>query len=139
MSAADELEIRNLLARLAQLADSGGVDDYVALMTDDVVWEMPANPAVGVAAARRQGRDEVAAGVRERHAAGVQGPGSDTLHTLNTTVVAIDGDRATADSYFLFFGDVSRHPVLRSIGRYHDELRRIDGAWRLAHRTIALG
>ena len=57
---AAELEIRNILARLAQLADSGDTDEYVSLLTDDIVWAMPANPAIGLAGSERRGRDEIA-------------------------------------------------------------------------------
>ena len=53
--AAAELEIRNVLARLAQLADSGDTDEYVSLLTDDVVWAMPPNPSIGLAASERRG------------------------------------------------------------------------------------
>src|SRR4051812_48814462 len=40
---ADELAIRNLIARLAQFADMApidGLDDYIACFTDDASWEM---------------------------------------------------------------------------------------------------
>ena len=35
---ADEAEIRNLLARIAQLADEGSLDDYLACFTEDATW-----------------------------------------------------------------------------------------------------
>jgi hypothetical protein len=71
---AAELEIRNILARLAHYADTGETDKYVELLTDDVVWAMPANPAVGLEASERRGDTEIAAGQRERVGAGLQGP-----------------------------------------------------------------
>jgi hypothetical protein len=66
---AAELEIRNVLARLAQLADTGETDEYVNLLTADIVWAMPPNPTIGLAASERRGHDEIAAGQRERIAA----------------------------------------------------------------------
>ena len=60
--AAAELEIRNVLARLAELADSGDTDEYVSLLTDDIVWAMPPNPSIGLAGSERRGHDEIADG-----------------------------------------------------------------------------
>jgi 3-phenylpropionate/cinnamic acid dioxygenase small subunit len=138
---AAELEIRNVLARLAQLADSGDTDVYVSLLTDDVVWAMPPNPAIGLAASERRGRDEIATGQRERIVAGQQGPGSDTMHMVNTIAVRFDDeqDRATAHSYFMFWTSTSTAPTLTSIGRYEDSFRRTSNGWQLARRTITFG
>jgi len=140
VSADAELEIRNVLARLAQLADDGDTDSYIALLTDDVVWAMPANPTIGLAASERRGRDEIAAGQRERIAAGHQGPGSNTMHVISTISVQLDGDdRAVARSYFQYWGDTATAPVIRNMGRYHDELRRTPDGWKLARRSISFG
>ena len=121
-----ELEIRNVLARLAQLADSGGTDEYVSLLTDDVVWAMPPNPTTGLEASERRGRVEIAAGQRERIDAGHQGPGSNTTHTISTIFIRFDDDDvATSQSSFLF-----------SMGRYVDTFRRTGDGWKLARRVI---
>jgi 3-phenylpropionate/cinnamic acid dioxygenase small subunit len=138
---AAELEIRNLLARLAQLADSGDVEGYLALLTADVEWEMPASPAVGLPATLRRGHDEIEAGIRERTAAGLQGPGSDTMHVVTTVTVTVDAaaEEASADSSFLYYAATSTTPTVRSMGRYHDTLRRTDAGWKLARRTIRFG
>jgi ketosteroid isomerase-like protein len=139
VTVADELEIRNLLARLAQLADTEDVPRYLALLAEDVIWEMPANPTIGLAASTRRGRGEIEAGIRERTADGLQGPGSDTMHVITTTTVDVDDDTATALSSFLFYGTTSDAPVLRSMGRYHDTLLRTGDGWKLARRTISFG
>ena len=36
---ADDLEVRNAVARLAQLSDEGNLDDYIALFTEDGIWD----------------------------------------------------------------------------------------------------
>ena len=137
---AAELEIRNVLARLAQLADTGDGEAYLSLLTDDIVWAMPPNPTIGLAASERHGHDEIAAGQRERTAAGLQGPGSDTLHMITTISVSLDGDEvATARSYFTFWGSTSTAPIVKSMGRYEDTLRRTTDGWKLARRTITFG
>jgi len=136
----DELQIRNVLAQLAQLADSGDTDSYIALLTDDVVWAMPANATIGLAASERRGRDEIARGQRERIAAGHQGPRSNTMHMVNTISVEFDGDdTAIARSHFLYLGDTATAPVIRNAGRYVDTLRRTSGGWKLARRDITFG
>lgn len=138
---AAELEIRNVLARLAQLADAGELDEYLSLFTDDAVWELPANEKMGLPASVRRGVDDIAAGARERRASGGQGPGTDTLHVLTTVSVDVDADagRATSRAVFLFFSDASTKPTPLTMGRYQDELRRTPDGWKLAHRIIHFG
>ena len=135
----DELAIRNVIARLAHLADGGDLDQYLSLMTEDVVWSMPANPGVGLPASERHGHEEIAAGVRDRTAQHLQGPGSDTMHVVTSVAVELRGDEATSESTFLFFGTATQQPTVRSMGRYRDELRRTDDGWKLARRTIRFG
>ncbi len=137
---AAELEIRNVLARLAQLADAGDLDGYLALLTGDIVWAMPASPHVGLTASERRGRDEIARGARERTTAGLQGPGSDTMHTVTTTSIRVDGpDEATALSSFVFWTTTSTTPTPTSVGRYEDTFRSTDEGWKLARRTVIFG
>lgn len=137
---AAELEIRNVIARLAQLADSGEIDDYVSLLTEDVVWAMPASPHVGLAASERRGHDEIAAGAVARMADGLQGPGSDTMHTVTTTSVRVEhDDRASARSSFVFWVTTSTEPTAKSIGRYDDTFVHTSDGWKLARRSITFG
>jgi 3-phenylpropionate/cinnamic acid dioxygenase small subunit len=134
-----ELEIRNLLADLARFADNGDSAGYLDRLSADVVWSMPANPAIGLAASERHGHAEVAAGQAERIAAGHQGPGSDTMHVVTTTSVEVRGNDATAFSYFQYVTSTTTAPILQSVGRYHDELRRTPAGWKLTRRTVTFG
>jgi len=128
----DELEIRNLIARIAQLADHGDVEEYARLFTEDGSWEFPGAP--------RQGRPDILAGARERRSQLVTGPGSATRHIIATVAVRVeDAATATADSYFQFWRDTATSPTLFNMGHYHDLLRREDGAWRIARREITIG
>jgi 3-phenylpropionate/cinnamic acid dioxygenase small subunit len=137
---AAELEIRNVLARLAQFADSGDTEAYLRLLTDDVVWAMPPNPAIGLPSSERRGHDEIASGQRERMAAGHQGPGSNTMHTVSTVSVAFNSDgEATAHSSFMFWTSTASEPTVTSIGRYVDTRRRTANGWQLARRVITFG
>lgn len=126
---ADELAIRNLLGRVAQLADEGDLEEYLDLFTDDASWGGAGFPT-------RQGRAALRAGAEERRASGTAGPGSMTRHAVSTAVVEVAGDRATARSLFHFYGATDGVPELRMIGIWEDALARDDGAWKIAARRI---
>jgi 3-phenylpropionate/cinnamic acid dioxygenase small subunit len=136
----DDAEIRTVLARIAQLADTGDLDEYLALFTEDAVWAMPDNPAVGMTANEKRGHAEILEGARERRASGLQGPGTDSRHVLTTVAVTLESaNRATVRSYFQFFGTTSTAPTLRTMGQYDDVLVKGERGWQLAHRTITVG
>jgi uncharacterized protein (TIGR02246 family) len=129
---ATELEVRNVIARIALLADQGDLDEYLDQFTEDAVWDLPGGP--------RRGRADIRAGADERRAGGVTGPGSATRHVITTVSVQVDGpDGATADSYFLFFQHTTTAPTLFNMGHYHDTFARQGDRWRLARRAITLG
>jgi 3-phenylpropionate/cinnamic acid dioxygenase small subunit len=135
-----DAEIRTLLARIAQLADTGDLDEYLSMFTEDAVWGMPDNPAVGMTANEKRGHAEILAGAQERRASGLQGPGTDSRHVLTTIAVDVQSeDRATARSYFLFFGTTSTAPTLRTMGQYDDVFVKGERGWQLAHRVITVG
>ena len=126
---ADELEIRNLMHRIAQLADEGSLEEYAELFTDDAVW---GGSAFGV----RKGKADIVAGGRERRAAGVAGPGTHKRHVITTTAVQLEGDRARARSYMLFPVDCDATPRIGVVTVYQDEFHRTASGWKLAHRKI---
>ena len=127
----DDAAIRNLVARLAQLADGGELEEYVGLFADDALWEMPGSAV--------QGRENLLAGAVERRAAGTVGPGSNTRHVITTQAVAVDGDEAVSDTYWQFWVNTATEPSVALFGTYRDRLVRTDGGWKLAHRTISYG
>lgn len=132
---ADELEIRNVVARLAHLADSSGPDDldeYLELFTEDASWEMPGSD--------RRGRADILEGARERRRNGQQGPGTNTRHVITTQAVRFEGaDTAVSDAYFLLAAETTTTPTIRVVGHYHDVFRREAGGWKLARRQITPG
>jgi ketosteroid isomerase-like protein len=131
--AADEADIRNVIARLAHLADDGDLNEYVLLFTDDGTWERPGE--------KIRGRQDLLAGARQRRESGIQGPGTNTHHVNTTLWVQLDGaDEASAQSYYLMVGDTdTAAPAIRSIGRYLDTFRRTAEGWKLASRKIVPG
>lgn len=129
---ADELEIRNVLARVAQGSDTGDLTAYGELFTEDARWEMPGVPV-------KSGRAEIVAAGAARRAEGVTGPGSHSRHLITTVAVAVTGDEAVAESYWQFFTGTATAPTLRSMGAYRDTFRRTAHGWKLAERLITPG
>jgi uncharacterized protein (TIGR02246 family) len=139
-SVSDELAIRNLIARIAQSADTASPEEYAMLFTDDAVWRLPEPNAVGLPAEERRGKDAILAGVAERRAAKIQGPGSNTRHIITTVAVEVGADDfATATAYWVYVVDTANTPVVLSVGQYDDELRRTADGWKLAARDITVG
>jgi len=135
-----DAEIRTVLAHIAQLADTGDLDEYITMFTSDAVWAMPENPLLGMPANSRQGHEAILEGARERRASGLQGPGTDTRHVLTTLAIeVVDDAHANARSYFLYFGETSTAPAVKTMGQYDDVLVKGEHGWQLAHRTIAMG
>jgi uncharacterized protein (TIGR02246 family) len=129
---AAELQIRNVIARLAFLADQGDLDEYMEQFTEDAVWALPGS--------ERRGRPDIRAGAEARRTDGVTGPGTGTRHVITTTSVHLDTvDAASADSYFQFFQQTTATPTLFNMGWYHDTFIRDQGGWRLARREITFG
>lgn len=129
--ALDDVAIRNLIARIAQFADTGEAEEYMQCFTPDARWEMPGAP--------RRGRADILAGSRARRESGEIGPGSATRHVVGTIVVEVDGDAARARSYFQFFAQTTTRPQLRLLGHYDDQFVRSSDGWLLDHRRITLG
>ena len=127
---ADDLEVRSAVARIAQLSDEGGLDDYLAMFTDDAVWD--GGSVFGV----RKGHADILAGAKERRAAGTSGPGSHNRHVITTSAVRVEGDVARVRSYFLFYVECDKTPSARVVGVYQDEFRRSKAGWKLARRVI---
>jgi ketosteroid isomerase-like protein len=135
---AAELEIRNVLARVAQHYDSNEEEPYIRLFAEDAVWEMADNPRTGQIGSVRQGRAEIAEGLRERHQA-AQADGKARMHFVATSAVTVSGDEASATSYFQLLLLDHAGVNLQSAGRYLDSMRRTDDGWKLAARVIWFG
>ena len=133
----DRLDIRDLIARIAHLADSGEVAEYLDCLTPDAAWELTSATGLALTEQVRRGRADLEAGVVERRASGMQGPGSRTRHDVSSIAVTVTGDRAHARSYFRYYVDADVTPVLSAMGRYDDEFVRTSDGWRLARRIIS--
>jgi 3-phenylpropionate/cinnamic acid dioxygenase small subunit len=133
--AVDEAAIRNVIAKLAQMADADTDDftEYLTCWTEDATTEHPTDAA--------HGHEEIRQRSLNLRAQGVQGPGANTLHVITTTWVrSVEGDEAHADSYWHFYGGCDQPlPTMRAMGRYDDLLRRTPDGWKMHHRICTHG
>lgn len=135
----DRQEIITLLARIAHLADSGTPEAYIACFTENAVWDLTDAADLPMDVQRISGRAALLTGVHERRRAGIQGPGSHTRHDVSSIAVEVDGDRATARSYFRYYRGTDSVPSLAAMGEYHDVFVREPTGWMLQSRAISRG
>jgi ketosteroid isomerase-like protein len=140
---ADELAIRNLIARFALLADRGGdLTEYLSYLTEDMIWEYseetrkqtaPDQPGL-----RLVGKAAIKADRERMRASAFQGPATKTYH-LNTTLAVrfLADDRAEAESYWVYVDAKAQGgPAIRRIGHYLDTFQRTADGWKYAHRIV---
>ena len=128
MSSAEDLEtIRGLVHRYAELIDLGQLDELARLF-EHATW-------------RTSMRDDVLRGTEQvRHAYDgvVMYDGiPSTKHVISNVSVELDGDTATARSYFTVLQarpDLPLQPIIA--GRYHDRFERAGDGWRFTDREI---
>jgi len=130
---ADELEIRNLVARLAQLADEGDLDEYIQCFTEDAGWDG------GAVLGTVKGRAEILAAAQQRRAGGTSGPGTNTRHVITTSTVEVSGNSATGRAVFHYYTDTHATPTLAMMGVYEDRFSRTDSGWCMAQRKVISG
>jgi hypothetical protein len=129
----DQIEIRNVMARISHLTDGRGTfEEYLGLWTEDCVWESPV-------AGTWRGHDGQLARHERFRAAGVQGPGAESYHVLTTVWVDVRGDEADALSTWMLITRWSGSPRIEDIGTYTDVLRRTYDGWKLHTRQVAQG
>ena len=136
---ADELAIRNILARVAHLADEGDLNEYISYFAEDASWGFIAPPGEAPKIAPKKGRADILSGAQDRRRAGTQGPGTHTRHVLSTTWVKLDGDTATSGSHLVFYRNCNTTPEIVNVTVYADRFIRTADGWKLADRQIRLG
>lgn len=126
--------IRDLMARYTMAGDRLRIDDFVACFTDDAVIESERVPPDRLF--RHEGRAAIRAW-QERWLSGGSGTHGATFvrHHLSTSAVTLhDADSAEARTYWTAWTDIGPDHA----GYYLDALRKVGGAWLIAHRRIRL-
>ena len=120
----DERGILDTLSAYAHSLDYGDREQWMDCWTADAELKWPHWTFTGP--------DEIGRAFDEHSHA----PQAFHKHVMIEPMIHIDGDHATASSYFARLNDSPSGPIVRSFGRYLDELRRCpDGRWRLARRV----
>ncbi|MER5185272.1 nuclear transport factor 2 family protein [Streptomyces sp. NPDC002896] len=116
--------VRDAIGAYCHALDDGRVDDLVALFTADGVSALPGmEPVEGHDALRQLYRGLT--------------PQAPQRHLVVNTVVTEQGDRATALSDLVFLARGESGWAVSLVGRYEDVLRRENGRWRFARRSLS--
>ncbi len=117
--------IRRLMAIYAQLLDAKRIAEWGELFTDDAVFE--------VWGQTWRGRAAIEAGI-----GGMQ-PELPGKHIILTPVIDLKGsDRALVWTDLSAFSSAKDAISIATIGRYHDELVKQGGRWRIARRVVVM-
>lgn len=117
--AGDRAEIADVLATYCHRCDDREFEALVDCFTDDATFVFERWRMVGRDRLRRW---------FERN----QSPGK---HITANSVIEVNGDLATATSDYIFVAKGDGHLIVTMAGRYVDELRRVDGKWRIRERV----
>jgi ketosteroid isomerase-like protein len=122
----DREQIRELYARYALYVDASRFEDWVDCFTEDGIFE---SPSFG----KHPGRDALrkfCASYKESWA------GAQVRHMMVNVSFDIHGDHAHGCCNLIYFHIKNGKTELAAVGGYKDELRKVNGEWRFAHRQV---
>jgi uncharacterized protein (TIGR02246 family) len=134
--AEDRAQIEDLMGRYLFAMDWRDADAYAATFTEDGVLDYAGGVEKGRAAIRA-----MVNGMRDnetkRNADSKLRPAR-TRHNVTNTVIKIQGNKATARSYWTAFANNNdgRKAEISSYGHYEDELVKQNGQWLFTKRVI---
>jgi 3-phenylpropionate/cinnamic acid dioxygenase small subunit len=143
----DQRSILDTIYQYCHSLDYGLEDDWLDCFTDSAVWDWQIRDDVIAAALEAQGlpskpvRVEGIDKLRQMVKGHTRPPERWHKHTVSNTRISLDGDRATAASYFVRVDAslVDSSAYIRAFGRYLDTLVRCtDGKWRIEERRCEL-
>jgi len=144
-------EVEDFLYREAELLDTGRLEDWLALLTDDVQYRMPVrltrertSPTDRSDEMQLFWEDRTTIELRIRRLrtdfAWAEDPPSRTRHFVSNVRIADPrSDEVDVRSYVLVYrnrGDTGGYELIS--GERRDVLRRVAGAWRLARREVII-
>ena len=145
----DYIAIEQLLTRYAIAFDTGDADSYVDTFTPDGELLL----------IRREGEEPFAGpfnrdAMRQRWFPDHPGPGTPRpefrrfvgqRHVFTNPLIQVDGDTATVEANFIEVisngpnvPQGSNPPTIYAMGRYMDDLLKIDGKWYFRRRTLII-
>ena len=126
LSADDRMAILDLAARYNHAIDLGNPDAWADTFTDDGIFEVKGRPpTVGRAALVEFCKQSNSRGLNSRH--------------WNTNpVVDGSGDSASLQVYLQLVRQTDQGHQVQVSGIYRDQLKKVSGAWKFAHRTLTV-
>lgn len=129
--AADVSAIHDLLSRYAHTIDALDVEGWLSCFAPGATFEVR-DVDSGELLVQRRGLDDL-----RRHVTGrAAPPWPAPQHFVAAPSARVEGDSATARSYLQIVSQEGSSFVVTAVGLYHDVLRRVDGEWRIAQRTL---
>lgn len=123
----DERAIERLLLEYGRTLDARDFAAYAALFAPEGEWK----GALGT----YKGPKEIQAAMERIFANAADIPKGQNFHVMSNFDIKVQGDRATARSFFVFYQMDGNKPNATVAGRYEDTLVRIGGAWRFLQRN----
>jgi len=125
----DRIRIHDLFVRYTTAVDDWDEARVLSCFTEDGVLETP------VLGGRFEGRE----GQRRFIQTGrTRGEGVQTRHFFSNLGVQLDGNRATAQSYFVVYSTRNGKSETSVIGRYDCQLRKVGGEWLFSYRGVSI-
>ncbi len=126
LSDTDRLAIFDVITRADEAASRRDADSYVGLFTSDAVLDGTQGLHIGREA------------LRESVGPVWEAEGPVTLHlTLNPLIEGGQDDGHAVARSVLLIVDPATPPTIRVTAIITQELRRVDGSWRISRRTVA--
>jgi ketosteroid isomerase-like protein len=130
---ADRLAIRELVDAYAHCADRRDAEGQKALFTEDTRFVVYMSGQGSEPTQTLDGREALTPVFDDlnRYQA--------TMHFNGQSTVAVDGDRASGESYCIahhLFTDDGERKLMVAWLRYGDTFVKVDGAWRFAERNL---
>jgi uncharacterized protein (TIGR02246 family) len=123
----DERAITQVLLDYGRTLDARDFAAYAALFAADGEWK----GALG----SYKGPREIQAAMERIFAGATDIPKGQNFHAMSNFEIAVQGDRATAKSVFVFYQMEGSKPVATVAGRYEDILIRVGGVWKFQQRN----
>lgn len=123
LSAEDRLAIMDLSARYCHATDSHDSEGWADTFTADGAIEAPQGTS--------QGRDALV-----QFSQGVNTGMPNVRHHISNLVICGEGDSATMKSYLNLINTEGNATVFTAT--YEDQIVRVDGEWKFAHRKIVV-
>jgi hypothetical protein len=120
---ADELAIRNLVARYADAVSQADEGAWIGTWAEDGRWT--------IAGTTSEGHDGL---LHTWH--GLMGLFERVVQLPQSGIVELAGDRASGRWQMVEIGRTGTGSASMTLGSYRDEYRRVDSVWRFDHRRF---